>query len=330
MPKCRVCGKRFDSLSSLREHHRAVHPNARFVPPKTTLSRNLLVGTIIVLVVIGGLVGYLIYSQSLGSSSSGNTGLLNVNISSSLYQNMTGVSYSTLSAIGSSQPSVNNPPKSIGNSVTLTSNGKPEILYIGAEYCPYCAAERWAMVVALLKFGNFSNLEYMLSSSSDVYPNTATLSFRSGNYSSSYNLTFVAVENEDRSKNPLQSTTSEEQQLWNQYTNGQLSYPFVDIGGEYLLTSSQFNPDDLKNLNWTQVGSQLNNPQSLVAKDIDGAANQFIGAICKIDGGSPNSICSQSFATVSFVQQSSTSPLFQFLILPQDESRTLRNPSTRI
>src|SRR5438067_2102556 len=27
----------------------------------------------------------------------------------------------------------------------LTSNGKPEMLYIGAEYCPYCAAMRWPM-----------------------------------------------------------------------------------------------------------------------------------------------------------------------------------------
>ena len=35
----------------------------------------------------------------------------------------------------------------------LTSGGKPEILYVGAEYCPYCAAERWAMVVALSRFG---------------------------------------------------------------------------------------------------------------------------------------------------------------------------------
>ncbi|HEX7200769.1 MAG TPA: DUF929 family protein, partial [Dongiaceae bacterium] len=29
----------------------------------------------------------------------------------------------------------------------LTSGGKPEILYVGAEYCPYCAAERWALAV---------------------------------------------------------------------------------------------------------------------------------------------------------------------------------------
>ena len=31
----------------------------------------------------------------------------------------------------------------------MTLDGKsPAMLYYGAEYCPYCAAERWAMAVA--------------------------------------------------------------------------------------------------------------------------------------------------------------------------------------
>ena len=33
----------------------------------------------------------------------------------------------------------------------LTSGGHPAVLYIGAEYCPYCAAERWAIVMTLLR-----------------------------------------------------------------------------------------------------------------------------------------------------------------------------------
>ena len=52
----------------------------------------------------------------------------------------------------------------------LTSGGKPEMLYIGAEWCPYCAAERWAMAVALERFGSFSPLRGVYSSSADVYP----------------------------------------------------------------------------------------------------------------------------------------------------------------
>jgi len=75
----------------------------------------------------------------------------------------------------------------------LASGGKPEMLYIGAEWCPYCAAERWAMAVALSRFGTFSNLKLIHSSGTDVYPNTSTLSFYKSAYTSQY-LDFQPVE----------------------------------------------------------------------------------------------------------------------------------------
>src|SRR6266568_183753 len=49
----------------------------------------------------------------------------------------------------------------------LTASGKPEIVYVGAEYCPFCAAERWALSVALSRFGSFSGLRLIHSSSTD-------------------------------------------------------------------------------------------------------------------------------------------------------------------
>src|SRR5215469_5182042 len=66
-------------------------------------------------------------------------------------------------------------PASVTNDITgvpasaLASDGKPEMLYIGAEYCPYCAAMRWSMAVALSRFGALSTpLHGIHSSSSDV------------------------------------------------------------------------------------------------------------------------------------------------------------------
>src|SRR5580693_4915033 len=56
-------------------------------------------------------------------------------------------------------------------------NGKPEILYMGAEYCPYCAAERWALAAALSRFGALSGLSLIHSSPTDIYADTPTLSF---------------------------------------------------------------------------------------------------------------------------------------------------------
>ncbi len=178
----------------------------------------------------------------------------------------------------------------------LTLNGKPEVLYIGAEFCPLCAADRWSMVVALSKFGNFSNLEYMLSSPTDG--NVTTMTFRNATYASQY-ISFVAVENEDRSHNSLQLPNQTDQNLWNTYNPN--AYPFLDIGGKYIVKSELYSYTVLNNLNWTQIGSQLNNPSSSVAKAVDGAANELISAICKIDGQAPASVCGQSFANVSYV-----------------------------
>jgi len=65
----------------------------------------------------------------------------------------------------------------------LTSNGKPEMLYMGAEYCPYCAAARWSMIVALSRFGTFTGLTTLHSAAAngagqaEPDPNTPTWTF---------------------------------------------------------------------------------------------------------------------------------------------------------
>ena len=40
----------------------------------------------------------------------------------------------------------------------LTAKGRPEVLCVGTEYCPYCAAQSWALIVALSRFGMFTGL----------------------------------------------------------------------------------------------------------------------------------------------------------------------------
>ena len=75
-------------------------------------------------------------------------------------------------------------------------NGKPLIFYFGAEFCPYCAAERWPLIVALSRFGTFTGLSTTTSSSSDAYPNTPTFTFRAASYTSDY-VSFQAVEASD-------------------------------------------------------------------------------------------------------------------------------------
>jgi thiol-disulfide isomerase/thioredoxin len=170
----------------------------------------------------------------------------------------------------------------------LTSGGKPEMLYIGAEWCPYCAAERWAMAVALSRFGTFSPLRGIHSSSTDVYPNTATLTFYRAKYTSSY-LVFSPVENQDINHKLLQKTTPAQQAIWNKYdpTNG---YPFIDFGNRFI-AGTTYNPQVLHGLTWSQIAADLHNPSSPVAQGVNGSANLFTAAICRLTGNAPANVC---------------------------------------
>ena len=247
MPKCQKCGKKFNTLQALKAHFNAVHPNERFVAPKSTSSRNITITVVVVIIIIGSLIGALIYTTGHSTTTAVQTGIYNTPISYSLYQNLTTVPFSVLSSVGSGGPGVN-PPSSIDSS-PLMNGTKPEILYIGAEFCPYCAAERWSLTIALSKFGNFSGLEYMQSAADDG--DIATLTFLNATYTSKY-LSFVTVENEDRNHGNLQVPNGNEETLWTEFNPD--SYPFVDIGGKYDLTTSQFSFGTLSNLNWTQIG----------------------------------------------------------------------------
>jgi thiol-disulfide isomerase/thioredoxin len=171
----------------------------------------------------------------------------------------------------------------------LTANGKPEMLYIGAEWCPYCAAERWAMAVALSRFGTFSPLKGIHSSSTDVYPNTATLTFYKAKYTSKY-LVFTPVENESINHNLLQKPTPAQQALWTKYEPPGNSYPFINIGNRYV-ASTTYDPQVLQGLSWSQIATDLHNPSSPVARGAVGSANLFTAAICKITGNAPANVC---------------------------------------
>ncbi len=56
----------------------------------------------------------------------------------------------------------------------LMLNAEPELLYMGGEFCPFCAAERRAMAAAVSRFGTLSGLRFIHSSPTDTYPNTPT------------------------------------------------------------------------------------------------------------------------------------------------------------
>ncbi len=186
--------------------------------------------------------------------------------------------------------------KALAGQPELTSGGKPELLYMGGEYCPFCAAERWAIAAAVGRFGTLSGLHFIHSSPTDVYPSTPTLSFYKSRYTSKY-LAFVPVEWYGEKTDPrtpfshayLQHPTPQQAALFARYAGG--SVPFVDIGNRYLVPQAQYLPSALAHLSWAQVAAAMRDPGSPVGKDIDGAANMITAAICTLTQGQPRNVC---------------------------------------
>ncbi len=79
----------------------------------------------------------------------------------------------------------------ISNRTILTPliyNGKPSVIYIGAISCIYCAENRWAMALALSRFGRFGALYNGYSSIGDG--DVPTLYWSADNYTTSGGATF--------------------------------------------------------------------------------------------------------------------------------------------
>jgi thiol-disulfide isomerase/thioredoxin len=232
-------------------------------------------------------------SSSASSASNGPTG----SALTAVVDKVTSVPASTLDAVGDGGGAVTGKPTPISGSA-LTANGKPEMLYVGAEYCPYCAAERWAMIVALSRFGTFSGLSTVHSSSTDVYANTPTFTFYKSTYTSPY-LTFTPVETTTNVPDssaplgyvPLQSPTSAQQAIVTKYGGSNSPIPFIDFGNKALISGASYSNQVLTGLTWSQIATDLSNPNSPVAKAIDGTANYITAAICKMTGNQPASAC---------------------------------------
>lgn len=211
----------------------------------------------------------------------------------------------TLETVGSPSSDVLPTKAGTGTGTILKgADGKPLITYIGAEYCPFCAAERWALAVALSRFGTFENLSGTNSSDSDEFPDTQTLSFYGSSYSSSY-VDFQAVEEatnqpDGSSYQALQAPTAAQSALMAKYDT-QGSIPFLDIANRYVITGSSFSPQVLQGLSRSQIAADLANPSSAVAQAIDGTANDITAAIASVTGSQPSSVGGS--ATIAAIEQ---------------------------
>jgi Domain of unknown function (DUF929) len=197
------------------------------------------------------------------------------------------------------------PTPAPANARPLTSGGKPEVLYVATEYCPYCVAQSWPMIIALSHFGRFSGLNVSRSPTFEGIPPVDGWTFYGSSYTSRY-LAFAPVETYSNvlvspTANPadrtsyrkLQPLTAAEQTALHQLDVGGQT-PFTDFGGEFSETGSVIVPAALTGLTWAQIAADLRRPASTAGPAILAAAGVLTAELCQLTGNRPAAACPPS------------------------------------
>lgn len=209
---------------------------------------------------------------------------------------------------GSVDSSVAQTLKAVKGAPVLTGpSGKPQVFYMGAEYCPFCGAQRWALTIALSRFGTFNKPLTPILSGEDQVP---TYSFYQHSYTSNY-VDFVSVETGDNTfpnPGPLEQLSADQQKLVDTYdappyvdAQSKGSFPFLSIGNQYVTTGAYFSPTLLIGNNYDKIVTAMKDPTSDTSRAILGSANYLTAQICAVTQNKPSNVCSS--ATIQSLQQ---------------------------
>jgi hypothetical protein len=186
----------------------------------------------------------------------------------------------------------------------LTADGKPEVLYVATEYCPYCVAENWALIVALSRFGQFSGLSTSRSPFFEYVPPVDGWTFYGSSYASRY-LTFVPVETASNvlvgpksdparaaSYRGLQRLTPAERAVFAKLDPARAT-PFLDFGGQAAQVGTDVSPSALADLTWSEIAADLRRPQSAAGMTILASVDTLTAELCRLTGERPAAACSR-------------------------------------
>jgi len=235
--------------------------------------------------------------------------------SQTVVNELTQVPASVFNAVGVTSPVAPvTPPQALKGQPALTATSAsgatlPEVFYLGAEYCPYCAAQRWPTIIALSRFGTFKGLGDMSSSSSD-FAGTPSFTFVKSTYTSKY-LVFKSIEQDSNVFNsatnnwdPLQKPTKSEEALFVKYDSSNYvtgftaqdneSIPFITLGNKFLVAGASYTPAALANLTRDQIAAGLSEATNPVTQAIITSANEQTAAFCVLTKGQPGNVCNSS------------------------------------
>lgn len=181
-------------------------------------------------------------------------------------------------------------PAKIDGATVTKVDGKPQVLYVGAEYCPFCAIERWALIASLSRFGSFEGITETTSSSTDSLPDTPTFSFLKAKYTSDH-VAFKAVETADREGKPLQKLDGADQALFTK-NNPKGNIPWISWGGTNATAGATVDGRAFEGKTYKQIITGILDPKSDIGKSVLPAANVMTAQICSQNGAQPATVCS--------------------------------------
>jgi thiol-disulfide isomerase/thioredoxin len=176
-------------------------------------------------------------------------------------------------------------------------SGKSLVFFMGAGFCPFCAAERWAIVNALSNFGTWEGLVDDKSAGHDEkYLNIPTVSFARAKYTSDY-VEFVGIETADRNFEPLQELGDKDYEILDTYNPDQI-IPFLLIDGQFMQVGAGYSPQMLEGMDHAKVKGELANPNSQVGKAMRAEIDNITALICKSTGGKSAACSSENVKNV--------------------------------
>lgn len=245
--------------------------------------RRLAFLVVMVLLVVLGLVG-IFWGAGRAKRSKG---AQQVPTGAALSQALQQVPTASLDAVGLG--TANHAPEKIPGGTPHLVDGKPRILYVGGEFCPYCAMDRLSLVTALSRFGHFSGLEDTLSSPEEGdLSNIPTVTFRNATFTSDV-ISFTGVETADRMGQKLTDLSADDRATFLQYAP-KGGIPFVFYGSAFS-NSAPFDGAFLAGKEPQAVVDELKDPSSPTSKAVLGGANVITAQVCRETGGTPADVC---------------------------------------
>lgn len=259
--------------------------------PRTPWYRGPLAIGVVAVVVVAVVIGFAVLGRSTATAPAASGAGGTTPVPADVLKAVTAPDAKVLATVGAG--GIEQPLKRVSGATALTGpTGKPEVLYVGGEFCPFCAAERWSLVIALSRFGTFQNLGIISSSEEGI----ATFTFYGASYSSQY-IDFVSRETAGQdSATPLETLSPSEKGIVSgldgpPYAPTTAGIPFTDYGNQWLAISSGYSPNLIKGMSWQQIAAALSDPSSPVAQAVLGNANRLTAGICLLTNNQPASVC---------------------------------------